>query len=63
MEFIGKIDHYANGEQVIFSFRLYNEKASSEESGEVYDYTNLSIPFEIYKKFKNNKVKITIEKA
>jgi hypothetical protein len=61
MEIIGKISHYASQGNVVFSFQQIDPKKDTGLNDVVaYD---LNIPFEIYKKFKDRVVKITVEKA
>jgi len=55
MEIVGNIEKYTMNEGIYFTFRKEPDK--DEDYGE-----RLNIPFEIYNKFKRNKIKITIEK-
>ena len=56
MEIIGKIEHYPRNGEVSFEF------VKDHKEGELVPF-GFSLPFEIWKKFKNNTVKITVEKV
>jgi len=63
MKIEGKINHHSSNNGIVFIFSQIDEKNSKKEEVDVYTYMDFDIPFEIWKRFKDNKVKITIEKA
>jgi len=64
MEVVGKVTHFVGSDNNInFSFSKFDEKNSKENNEEVYTSYSYSLLFEIWKKFKNQKIKITIDKV
>ncbi len=63
MDIYCKVNHYpsANG-SVEFSLSQYDPK-KKDESGNPVSFYGFSFPFEVWKKFKDSNVKITVEKA
>lgn len=59
LEVEGKISHYAHDGEVRFSFIKIAPQKENDLPMSVYDFDLL---FEIYKKFKNSNIKITVEK-
>lgn len=58
----GYVNHYVNSEGISFSLHEIDKKNIDDENA-VNIYNPLNVNFEIWKAFKNNKVKITIEKV
>ena len=55
----GNVSHYGGVEGIVFRFR---EDEKDEKGNEVYK-PNLDLAFEIYKAFRDKKVKVTIERV
>ena len=60
MKIKGKLSHYAHNGEVKFSFSKFSEKNNEVIDSMEYDFDLL---FEIYKKFKNSNIEITITKT
>ena len=62
LEFYGRVKHYASNGSVVFYLEQYDPKKKDKEGSDVMSYSTLEIPFEIWSKFKDSDVKITIDK-
>lgn len=62
LKIVGKVTHWPNQNGVQFDFQKIDEK-KSKDGEDVVSFGNTDIPFEIWQRFKGNKVKITIEKV
>lgn len=63
LKITGKVTHYASREGVIFNFQKLNEKRSKENGEDSFDFGDNDLAFEIWQRFKGNKVKIIVEKV
>lgn len=61
MELTGEIKHSAYDGKVQFYFREVDPKKKPEDMDYVVNY-QCDIPFKIWQKFKDSKIKITVEK-
>jgi len=62
MEIYGNVTFWKNSNNIEFNFNKINKKNIDKPESAI-DYGTINLPFEIWQKFKGNKVKITIEKV
>ena len=63
IEVYGKVNHYATQDGVIFSLVTYDPKKKDSTDSPMISEFNYNIPFEIWSKYKDKNVKITIEQV
>jgi len=62
LKITGKVNHHVNNGDVHFGFDKYKDKKKKDEEVISIDEWNTNLSFEIWKKFKNSEVTITVTK-
>jgi hypothetical protein len=61
LEFIGYIKHYPVNGSINFYFQRVDPKASEKNGVDVIQDFDLDLDFEIWQKYKDKKIKITVD--